>query len=75
MYEEKIVVTRRGKAVAKSIPADVSHDIEAAQAAALRLRSLAKEMNLGPFDWEEWKQYRDESLLARAAELAGIKRP
>jgi hypothetical protein len=36
------------------------HDLKAARAAAFRLRSLAKEMNLGSFDWEEWKQYRDE---------------
>ena len=26
-----------------------------------RLRALARaEMKLGPFDWDEWKQYRDE---------------
>ena len=28
--------------------------------AILRLRKLAKEMNLGKFDWEEFKKYRDE---------------
>lgn len=28
--------------------------------AILRLRKLAKEMNLGKFDWEEFKSYRDE---------------
>lgn len=28
--------------------------------AILRLRKLAKEMNLGKFDWEEFKRYRDE---------------
>ena len=22
------------------------------------IRELAKQMNLGPFDWEEWKRYR-----------------
>jgi len=25
-----------------------------------RLHKLAKEMNLGKFDWDEWKSYRDE---------------
>jgi hypothetical protein len=25
-----------------------------------RLDKLAKEMNLGKFDWDEWKSYRDE---------------
>jgi len=24
------------------------------------LRELGKQMNLGKFDWEEWKTYRDE---------------
>jgi hypothetical protein len=28
--------------------------------AILRLRKLAKEMNLGKFDWEVFKRYRDE---------------
>ena len=28
--------------------------------AILRLCKLAKEMNLGKFDWEEFKSYRDE---------------
>ncbi|MEA2953575.1 MAG: hypothetical protein QOJ96_3095, partial [Alphaproteobacteria bacterium] len=27
---------------------------------AQRIRELAAKMNLGPFDWEEWKRYRDE---------------
>jgi prevent-host-death family protein len=60
MQGEEIFITRRGKTVAKIVPAEESHDLKAARAAALRLRSLAKEMNLGSFSWEEWKQYRDE---------------
>ncbi len=28
--------------------------------AILRLRKIAKEMNLEKFDWEEFKRYRDE---------------
>jgi len=57
---EEVVITRRGKRVAKLVPAEGGRDREKAREAARRLRQLAKEMNLGPFDWEEWKRYRDE---------------
>ncbi len=59
MHGEEIFITRRGKTVAKIVPADTSHDLESAKAAALRLRNLAKEMKLGLFVWDEWKSYRD----------------
>jgi prevent-host-death family protein len=59
MQGEEIFITRRGKTVAKIVSADSSHDLDSAKAAAQRLRSLAKEMQLGPFLWEEWKAYRD----------------
>jgi len=59
MQGEEIFITRRGKTVAKIVSADSSHDLESAKAAAQRLRSLAKEMQLSPFLWEEWKAYRD----------------
>jgi len=64
---EEVTITREGKAVAKLVPigstgmpARTAADIERARDAARRIRELAKEMNLGPFDWEEWKRYRDE---------------
>ena len=60
MAGEEILITRRGKAVAKIIPIKEASDIEMRKAARLRLRNLAKEMQLGKFDWEEWKSYRDE---------------
>ena len=59
MHGEEIFITRRGKPVAKIVPADTSHDKQSAKAAALRLRILAKEMHLGQFIWDEWKSYRD----------------
>ncbi len=59
MHGEVIFITRRGKAVAKISPADTQHELESAKAAAIRLRSLAKEMHLGTFHWNEWKTYRD----------------
>lgn len=59
MHGEVIFITRRGKPVAKLVPADTDKNPEAAREAVVRLRALAKEMNLGKFDWEEWKSYRD----------------
>lgn len=60
MHGEEILITKRGKAVAKLVPAPSSNDLESAKAAAVRLRLLAKEMKLAPSFWEEWKQYRDK---------------
>jgi prevent-host-death family protein len=57
---EEILITRRGKAVAKIIPIKETFDRENIKAAIFRLRKLAKEMQLGNFDWDEWKSYKDE---------------
>jgi prevent-host-death family protein len=57
---EEVVITRRGKPVAKLVPIDAGHDRDKARAAVQRIRELAKTMHLGPFDWSEWKKYRDE---------------
>jgi prevent-host-death family protein len=57
---EEITITHRGRPVARLVPAGPTHDVKAAMKAAEDLRALAREMNLGPFDWEEWKGYRDE---------------
>ena len=57
---EEVIITRRGKPVAKLVPVNPVHDRERAREAVRRIRELGKEMNLGPFDWEEWKKYRDE---------------
>lgn len=59
MHGEEIFITRRGKTVAKLVPAGAHHDLEAAKEAAIRLRALAKEIQLGQFNWDEWKNYRD----------------
>jgi prevent-host-death family protein len=55
----EIIITRRGRPVAKLVPARQSQDREQARAAMQRLRERAKKFG-GPFDWEEWKRYRDE---------------
>lgn len=57
---EEIVITRRGKPVAKLSAITPVRDREKARRAVEGIRELAKKMNLGPFDWEEWKRYRDE---------------
>jgi prevent-host-death family protein len=57
---EGIVITRNGRAVAKLEPVSTEFIRDRAREAAQRIRERAKEMNLGPFDWEEWKRYRDE---------------
>jgi prevent-host-death family protein len=59
MHGEEIFITRRGKPVAKIVPPDTYGDSEMAREAVKRLRTLAKEMRLGKFDWDEWKSYRD----------------
>lgn len=57
---EEILITKRGKAAAKIVPIDSHNNIEIADIAALRLRKLAKEINLQPSDLEVWLNYRNE---------------
>ena len=56
---EEIVITRRGKPVAKLVPvsADTNRQ-QRSREAMQRLRDNAKKFG-GKFDWEEWKKYRD----------------
>jgi prevent-host-death family protein len=60
---EEILITRHGKpsAVLSAAPRPRSEaDRARARAALERMSQRAKEMKLGPFNWEEWKAYRDE---------------
>jgi prevent-host-death family protein len=57
---EEITITRRGKAVARLVPAAARPDKEAALATFRRLRERARRSGLGKFDWAEWKSYRDQ---------------
>jgi prevent-host-death family protein len=58
---EVVVITRQGKPVARIAPhSGVSATrVEAARAAAARIRQRAILRKSGPFDWQEWKAYRD----------------
>ncbi len=41
----------------------VQKSVKFTREAVIRLRSLAKEMSLGQFDWDEWKSYRDSGRV------------
>jgi prevent-host-death family protein len=56
---EEFVITRRGRPVAKLVPAKTETDRERARKAAQRIRERARKF-CGPFDWDEWKKHRDE---------------
>ena len=56
---EEVIITRRGRPVAKLVPISALSDRELARLAAQRIRERARKFG-GPFDWEEWKKYRDE---------------
>jgi prevent-host-death family protein len=59
---EEILITRHGKPAARLVPVSRISDADRAraQAALERMTQRTREMKLGPFDWEEWKSYRDE---------------
>jgi len=56
----EIVITRRGRPVAKLVPAQAVFNRDRAREAAKRIRERAKKLKLGRFDWDEWKTYRDQ---------------
>jgi prevent-host-death family protein len=58
---EEVVITRGGKPVARIAPhsgVSSAHE-ERARAAAARIRHRASQRKAGPFDWQEWKTFRD----------------
>jgi prevent-host-death family protein len=59
---EEILITRHGKPAARLAPPHKVSDADRLRALAAleRMTQRTKEMKLGPFDWEEWKAYRDE---------------
>jgi prevent-host-death family protein len=59
-HGEEIVITRRGKEVARLVPARPTYSREEAQAAMQRIRARAERSGFGRFDWKEWKAWRDE---------------
>ena len=59
-HGEEIIISRRGKPVARLVPSGIGTDLAAARAAAASLRTLAGEIQGSPMAWEELKAYRDE---------------
>jgi prevent-host-death family protein len=57
---EEVIITRHGRVVARLVPARPIRNREQARAAIQRIRERAEQCKLGPFDWSEWKSYRDE---------------
>jgi hypothetical protein len=45
------------------VPPHKAIDREQARAAMKRIRERAEKLKLGPFEWAEWKSYRDGGRL------------
>ena len=56
---EEIIITRHGNEVARLVPQKAVNR-EQARAAVKRIREHTEKLKLGPFEWAEWKSYRDE---------------
>jgi prevent-host-death family protein len=59
---EEILITRHGRPAARLAPVITISEADRARAhaALARMTERAKARKTGPFDWEEWKAYRDE---------------
>jgi prevent-host-death family protein len=56
---EEIVITRHGKAVARLVPNVVRINPSLARAAGERIRTRARTLKAGAFDWDAVKAERD----------------
>jgi len=56
---EEIVITKRGEPIAKIVPITYNQNLVSSKTTIDRLKSLAKELELGKFQWSGWKNYRD----------------
>jgi len=57
---EEIIITRHGRETARLVPPQKAVTREEARAAVKCIRERAEKWKLGPFEWAEWKSYRDE---------------
>jgi prevent-host-death family protein len=57
---EEVLITRRGRPVARLVPSGAIRDSRGAAEAAVRIRARAKALASGSFNWQEWKSYRDQ---------------
>ena len=61
-HGEEVVITRRGKPVARLVPMNSAFDRERAREAAYRIRERAKTLKLSPSDVEELIRARRDGL-------------
>jgi prevent-host-death family protein len=59
-HGEEILINRRGRPVARLVPARTGVDREKARAAAASLRALATDLQGQGLRWSQLKRYRDE---------------
>jgi prevent-host-death family protein len=59
-HGDEVLITRRGKGVARLVPARQMVSRDEARAAIARIRARAEQRKLGPFEWDEWRSCRDE---------------
>lgn len=61
---EEVLITRHGKPVAQLVRPQfrtfTAEDRARADEAFKRIRERAQSLKMGPFDWETYKQWRDE---------------
>ena len=58
---EEVVITRRGRPVAKLVPIKSASEGERSRAAMILTLARARRRRFGSkFDWQEWKAYRDQ---------------
>lgn len=58
---DEVVITRRGKNVARLVNARASAEFsDRAAEAAARIRERAKTVKGAPMSWKDWKAFRDE---------------
>jgi prevent-host-death family protein len=58
---DEVLITRRGRPVARLVPHAAPQDRQQVESAAARIRERARTLKAGAFDWQEWKAYRDET--------------
>lgn len=56
---EEVIITRRGKPIARLVPNAPARGAKVAADAAERIRARASAMRSGAFDWAAWKKLRD----------------
>jgi prevent-host-death family protein len=57
---EEIVITKRGRAVARLIPIRQETDAAGVRKTLERMKKRAMDAGIKGFEWTDWKHYRDD---------------